>query len=347
MRLPDASTSRIVRKCQCVSASLLPIARMTEESAQAIVIIAAIAAMADGVRDAQEQAQIADAAARLGVPLDEVVLADGASAPIEAAKVARRLTTIEARLAAYQVAVAVCHADGYANTRETLFLQSLAKSLDVDAAQIDAQSTTTAKAIDGWLSAGSGTASGASFASSAGATNAPPSDAGSRDEFILNQALLSAALELLPDRLANLGIIPLQMRLVHMIGQRSGATDGPHVRELMATLGVGIAAQVMESVVRKTFGGLAGGLLGGLFGGVAGTAAGGAVTFAATYALGHAAQQYYAQGRNMSSTDFKALFSKLKQDATTMYPRVQERVSEIARGNSLQSIMQQVRGEMA
>jgi len=282
MRLPDASTSRIVRKCQCFSASLLPIPRMTEESAQAIVIIAAIAAMADGVRDAQEQAQIADAAARLGVPLDEVVLADGASAPIEAAKVARRLTTIEARLAAYQVAVAVCHADGYANTRETLFLQSLAKSLDVDAAQIDAQSTTTAKAIDGWLSAGSGTASGASFASSAG-----------------------------------------------------------------ATLGVGIAAQVMESVVRKTFGGLAGGLLGGLFGGVAGTAAGGAVTFATTYALGHAAQQYYAQGRSMSSTDFKALFSKLKQDATTMYPRVQGRVSEIARGNSLQSIMQQVRGEMA
>jgi len=323
---------------------------MTEESAQAIVTIAAIAAMADGVRDPQEQAQIADAAARLGVPLDEVVLADGASAPIEAAKVARRLTTNEARLAAYQVAVAVCNADGYANTRETLFLQSLAKSLDVDASQIDIDSTTTAKAIDGWLSAESGAASAASaasFASSAEATNAPPGNAGSMDEFILNQSLLSAALELLPDRLANLGIIPLQMRLVHMIGQRSGTTDGPHVQELLATLGVGVAAQVMESVVRKTLGGLAGGLLGGLFGGVAGTAAGGAVTFATTYALGHAARQYYAQGRSMSSTDFKTLFAKLKQDATTMYPRVQERVSEIARGNSLQSIMQQVRGQIA
>jgi len=323
---------------------------MTEESAQAIVTIAAIAAMADGVRDPQEQAQIADAAARLGVPLDEVVLADGASAPIEAAKVARRLTTNEARLAAYQVAVAVCNADGYANTRETLFLQSLAKSLDVDASQIDIDSTTTAKAIDGWLSAESGAASAASaasFASSAEATNAPPGNAGSMDEFILNQSLLSAALELLPDRLANLGIIPLQMRLVHMIGQRSGTTDGPHVQELLATLGVGVAAQVVESVVRKTLGGLAGGLLGGLFGGVAGTAAGGAVTFATTYALGHAAQQYYAQGRSMSSTDFKTLFAKLRQDATTMYPRVQERVSEIARGNSLQSIMQQVRGQIA
>jgi tellurite resistance protein len=330
---------------------------MNEESAQAIVTIAAIAAMADGVRDPQEQAQIADAAARLGVPLDEVVLADGASAPIEAAKVARRLTTNEARVAAYQVAVAVCNADGYANTRESLFLQSLAKSLDVDASQIDAESATTAKAIDGWLSAGSGAAAGAAFAAgagatgagatAAGATGAASSNTGSLDDFILNQALLSAALELLPDRLANLGIIPLQMRLVHIIGQRSGATDGPHVQELMATLGIGVAAQVMESVVRKTFGGLAGGLLGGLFGGVAGTAAGGAVTFATTYALGHAAQQYYAQGRSMSSGDFKALFTKLKQDATTMYPRVQGRVSEIARGNSLQSIMQQVRGEMA
>ncbi len=320
---------------------------MNEESAQAIVTIAAIAAMADGVRDEHEQAQIADAAARLGVPLDEIVLTDGASAPIEAAKVARRLTTNEARLAAYQVAVAVCNADGYANTREIIFLQSLATSLDVDASHIDAESTTTAKAIDGWLSAGRGAVSGAAFASTPDATRAPAGDAGSMDEFILNQALLSAALELLPDRLANLGIIPLQVRLVHMIGQRSGASDGPHVQELMATLGVGVAAQVMESVVRKAFSGLAGGLLGGLFGGVAGTAAGGAVTFATTYALGHAAQQYYAQGRSMSSTDFKALFSKLKQDATTMYPRVQERASDIARGNSLQSIMQQVRGEVA
>ncbi len=320
---------------------------MTEESAQAIVTIAAIAAMADGVRDPQEQAQIADAAARLGVPLDEVVLADGASAPIEAAKVARRLSTPEARVAAYQVAVAVCNADGYANTRETLFLQSLAKSLDVDASQIDAESVTTAKAIDGWLAAGSGTASASSFAAGAASPSADAGSTGSIDDFILNQALLSAALELLPDRLANLGIIPLQMRLVHVIGQRSGATGGPHVQELMATLGVGVAAQVMESVVRKTFGGLAGGLLGGLFGGVAGTAAGGAVTFATTYALGHAAQQYYAQGRSMSSSDFKSLFSRLKADATTMYPRVQGRVGEIARGNSLQSIMQQVRGEMA
>jgi len=319
---------------------------MNEESAQAIVTIAAIAAMADGVRDDHEQAQIAEAAVRLGVSLAEIVLTDGASAPIEAAKVARRLTTNDARLAAYQVAVAVCNADGYANTRETIFLQSLAMSLDVDASHIDVESTTTAKAIDGWLS-GRGAVSGAAFASSPDATRAPTGDAGSMDEFILNQALLSAALELLPDRLANLGIIPLQVRLVHMIGQRSGASDGPHVQELMATLGVGVSAQVMESVVRKAFSGLAGGLLGGLFGGVAGTAAGGAVTFATTYALGHAAQQYYAQGRSMSSTDFKALFSKLKQDATTMYPRVQERVSDIARGNSLQSIMQQVRGEVA
>lgn len=328
---------------------------MNEESAQAIVTIAAIAAMADGVRDPQEQSQLADAAARLGVPLDEVVLADGASAPMEAAKVARRLVSTEARLAAYQVAVAVCNADGYANTQESLFLQSLARSLEVDASQIDAESASAAKAIDGWLSAGGAASAGSSsstfssgaFAAGAGGARAAAGNAGSTDEFILNQALLSAALELLPDRLANLGIIPLQMRLVHLIGQRSGSSDGADVKELMATLGVGVAAQVMESVVRKTFGGLAGGLLGGLFGGAAGTAAGGAVTFATTYALGHAAQQYYAQGRSMSAGDFKSLFTRLKQDATTMYPRVQGRVTEIARGNSLQSIMQQVRGEMA
>lgn len=318
---------------------------MNEHTAQLIVNIAAIAALADGEHDEREQEAVAEVALRLGVPLEDFVLADGDSAPMAAAQVARSLMTEEARVTAYRVALAVCHADGYANTRETLFLQSLARSLDIDPGKYDTESSTTKRAIDTWLY-GSATPSGGTPLIDA--QKSASTIGGSMDDFILNQAMLSAALELLPDRLANLAILPIQVRLVHMIGQQSGqATDGVHVKELIATLGVGVAAQALESVVRKTFGGLAGGLLGGLLGGAAGVAAGGAVTFATTYALGHAAQQYYAQGRSMSTADFKALFSRLKSDGTTMYPRVQQRVSEIASGNSLQSIMQSVRGDMA
>jgi uncharacterized protein (DUF697 family) len=209
---------------------------------------------------------------------------------------------------------------------EVDFLRALASALAIDATPVNAMATT--------LSAG-GAATTATLAS------APDT----LDTHILDQAMLTAALELLPDRLANLAILPLQMRLVHHIGQQyDQQTDANQIKDLAATFGLGAAAQVMESVVRKAFGGIAGGLLGGLFGGAAGIAAGGAVTFASTYALGHAAQQYYAQGRSLSTADMKALFARFQGDANTMYPRVQDRIATLAQGTNLSSVLQSIRG---
>lgn len=129
------------------------------------------------------------------------------------------------------------------------------------------------------------------------------------DDHILAQAIITAALERLPLRLAIVGILLLQMRLVFRVGQHHGQElDAAQVKDLAAALGLGAAAQVLEKVVRRTFGGFAGGLLGGALGGViggtagrvAGLASGAAVTFAATCALGHAADRHYAQNREIS-----------------------------------------------
>ena len=73
-------------------------------------------------------------------------------------------------------------------------------------------------------------------------------------------------------------------------------------------------------------------------------AAGGAVTFATTYALGHAASQYYAQGRTLSTADLKALFTRFQGEANTVYPRVQERITAMSRSGSMDSLMKAVRG---
>src|SRR5207247_353714 len=101
-------------------------------------------------------------------------------------------------------------------------------------------------------------------------------------------------LEVLPDQLANIAILPLQLRLVYQIGQRHGQKlDVNQVKDLAATLGLGAAAQSMEGVVMKLVGGLTGGLFGGLMGGASRIATGAAISFAATYALGHVADQYY------------------------------------------------------
>jgi len=91
-------------------------------------------------------------------------------------------------------------------------------------------------------------------------------------------------------------------------------------------------------------GGLARGLLGGLVGGATRVAAGAAITFSATYALGHAADQYYAQGRRLSRDDLLALFERFKQDARTIYPRVRSRIEDRAGSLDLRGLLAGLRG---
>jgi uncharacterized protein (DUF697 family) len=164
------------------------------------------------------------------------------------------------------------------------------------------------------------------------------------DTLILDQAMLTAACELLPHRLSGMAILPLQLRMVYLIGQRHGQQfDLAQAKDLAAVLGIGAAGHMMEGIVRGVLGGVGRGVLGGWLGGAAGLAAGAAVTFATTYALGHAAEQYYAQGRTLSRADLKALFAKLQVDARTVFPRVEVRIRDLAAGTNLNSILANLR----
>ena len=139
-------------------------------------------------------------------------------------------------------------------------------------------------------------------------------------------------------------MLPLQLRLVYQIGQRQGQKlDVNQVKDLAATLGLGVAAQGMESVVLKIAGRLAGGLLGGLVGSAARVATGAVITFAATYALGHVADQYYQQGRSLSAGDLRALFERFQQDAKTIYPKVEAQIRAQSSTLNLQSLLQGLR----
>ncbi|HET6981646.1 MAG TPA: hypothetical protein VFI53_05870, partial [Myxococcaceae bacterium] len=169
-------------------------------------------------------------------------------------------------------------------------------------------------------------------------------DDASLDQRILKQAMLTGALEILPDRLANLAILPLQLRLVYAIGQRYGQQlDANQVKDLAGTFGLGAAAQLVEGMVRKVLGGVASGILGGLLGGATGVAAGAAVTFASTYALGHAAQVYYAQGRKLSADDLRALFTRFQGEAQGLLPQVQGQIESLAKQVKLPEVLQQIR----
>ncbi len=306
---------------------------MTQNDATTILAIATLAALADGQQDGDEQARIAQAAASLGLTDAGDVIRQASSGERTLSSLTASLSDAEARQLAYDTAAAVCHANGWVNPSEAAFLRELASLVGADISAHEDAIATVNRAVGD-----PGTAANATAPSAL-------------DQLILDQAMLTAALEILPDRLANLGILPLQLRLVHRIGQSHGQQlDAAQVKDLAATLGLGAAAQVLEKVVRRTFGGLAGGLLGalggmvgGTAGSVAGLASGAAVTFAATYALGHAADQYYAQGRQLSTDDLKALFARFRTDADTIFPRVEARIRELARGNSIGNVLSAIR----
>ncbi|MGH7754215.1 MAG: GTPase, partial [Gemmatimonadales bacterium] len=113
--------------------------------------------------------------------------------------------------------------------------------------------------------------------------------------------------------------------------------------ELAAVFGIGATSQVVESLARRVFGGLARGVGGRVLGGAVGTAAGALMSFSTTYALGHAADTYYAKGRTLSQADLRQLFQQFQEDAKTMYPRVEGEIREQAGRLDLQGLMQRVR----
>jgi uncharacterized protein (DUF697 family)/tellurite resistance protein len=303
---------------------------MTPTDAEIIITIAAQAAVIDGTKSTLELAQIAAAASRLGLPNADAVVQRAAAAPEDLTTLAAALSTDAARRAAYEIATAVCNADGVADAREVEFLHTLSMALGAGVATAEMTAIASVATLTGQVLPPPVPATAA----------AQPPAPGELDAMILDQAILTAALEVLPDRLSNMAILPLQLRMVYTIGQRYGQQlNASQVKDLAATFGIGAAAQLMESIVRKTFGGLAGGLLGGLLGGATGVAAGATVSFGTTYALGHAATQYYAQGRSLSSADMKALFARFQKEAETLLPKVQDRVQSVAKGTNLQSVL--------
>jgi len=296
---------------------------MNSQDAETIVAIAALAALADGKQTDAERINIAGAAARLGLAPDDAYVQRAVNGELDMATLAARLSGDEARLAAYDAAAAVCHADGVLNPQESAFLADLSRALGAVASE-----------------------SGATLGAAAAAMSSTPAPKAGPDldKFILDQSMLTAACELLPQRLSGMAILPLQLHMVYSIGQQHGQQfDMDQAKDLIAVFGIGAAGHVMEGVVRGVLGGIGRGLFGGLVGGAAGVAAGTALTFATTYALGHSSQQYYAQGRQLSAADLKALFARFQTDAKTIFPKVEDRIRDLASGTNLNSILANLR----
>lgn len=306
---------------------------MTPSDTRAIVSLSLLAAFVDGEKHERERAEIKRIAEGLsqadGVQLP-MLYQDVLMKRVSLASVAGELKSPEARQLAYEMAVCVCDADGTQSEAERLFLADArtALGLDAPAATQFAKQAEEIAAVP-----------------LAPAAAAPAIDGAALDQAILNAAILNGALELLPETLSTMAIIPLQMKLVYRIGKAHGyELDSGHVKDFLATVGVGLTSQYLEQAGRKLLGGLLGKMGGGLLGGLGQQAVSSGMSFASTYALGHVAKRYYAGGRTLSTQMLKEAFASVTQEAQGLQTRYLPAIQEKARTLDAGKVLAMVRG---
>jgi uncharacterized protein (DUF697 family)/tellurite resistance protein len=309
---------------------------MSESERRGILLIALFSAFADGAKDERER--IKEIARSLAGELDidlptllQAVLLKRQTVH----DAARMLETPQSKQLAYELAVCVCDADGASNAAERTFLNELRLALDLDAATAQTLQQ-EADEISELPLVGPAVA----------AMEAPKPSAEELDKTILNYSVLNGALELLPQSVATMAIIPLQMKMVYRLGKAHGyELDRGHVKDLLATLGVGLTSQYVEEIARKMLGGLLGKLGGGLLRGVGRQGVSSAMAFASTYALGQVAKLYYASGRKLDAASLKQAFQTVLGEGRTLSTKYAEVVASKARTIDVKQLASMVRSQ--
>ena len=315
---------------------------MNRTEQESILTICLLAAFADGGQSDVERAELKRIAESLPngelqpVALYHRVLLG--QSKIETAVAA--LTTAPLRQLAYEMAVCVCEADDALSEAEKSFLSQMRSELRLNAA-----ATTTIEAQADQLTADP-VAAPPVIAAAATATVVSAVSSADLDKMILNYAILNGALEMLPDTLATMAIIPLQMKMVYRIGKAHGyELDRGHIKDLLATAGVGLTSQVVEGYARKLLGGLLGKVGGGMVKSVGKQVASSAMSFATTWALGKLAVQYYAGGRKLSAIKLRHLFGSLTEQARGLHGTYANAIRDKAGSLNLTQLLPLIRGQ--
>ena len=316
---------------------------MNTPEQEAVLTTCLMAAFADGAKSDVERAEFKRITDGFSSPeLDTVRLyQDVLMKRTSLEGVASALTTPASRNLAYEMAVCVCEADDALHEAERRFLAELRKSLALDEA-VTAPFERQAEAL-------AVVPLPAALPPIPATKDVPPvidvADGARADDMILNYAILNGALELLPESLATMAIVPLQLKMVYRIGKEHGhELSRGHITELLGAAGVGLTSQVVEGYARKLLGGVLG-KLGGKLGRKAGNQiASSAMSFATTYALGKLAQRYYAGGRTLSGLQLRELFSSLLGDARTLHGHYAGEIQQKARNINPGQLLNLVRG---
>lgn len=321
---------------------------MQNEQTRAIVAICLLAAFADKRKDDREREHIRRVAESLSRDSTVDLVGLYQDVLLQRVRLEDQITPLdsfELRQLAYEMAVGVCDADGVHDAAEAEFLDRLSTALKLDRAQA-AEHLHEADAIAALpleTPAAAQPAAPSPAPAHAHSTALQP-DQAELDRSILNAAILNGALELLPQSLASMAIIPLQTRLVYRIGKAYGyELDRGHITDFLATVGVGLTSQYLEQFGRKLVGGLLGKVLGKAGRTVGSVATGSAFSFASTYALGHVAKRYYGGGRKLDTATLKQAFAGLVGEARDLQQRYTPQIEQRAQNLDVGKLMAELR----
>jgi uncharacterized protein (DUF697 family)/tellurite resistance protein len=300
---------------------------LTQSTDEALLSICLFAAFCDGGQSDSERNEISRLCEEMGLVDPGLISRRILTGRLELPAVVAALANPNERLLAYEMALGVCESDGSLTDGEKNFLQELQGHLRLNLGEVPKETALP------------------DYPLVPVAPAAPAPSAVDNSGTILKYAILNGALELLPDTLATMAIIPLQMKMVHGIGRSYAVElDRSSIKEFLAVAGVGLGSQVVEGFARKLMRGIGKKVAGKLAGKAADQITGSAFSFASTYALGQLAERYYQGGRRLDTASARGLFTSLQSQARDMHARYLPQIQEKAKSINSASILQMVTG---
>jgi uncharacterized protein (DUF697 family) len=285
------------------------------------------AAVSDGSQSDSERNEISRLCEEMGLGDPGLISRRILTGRLELPAVVAALANPNERLLAYEMALGVCESDGSLTDGEKKFLQELQGHLGLNPGEAPKETALP------------------DYPLVPVAPAAPAASAVDNSGTILKYAILNGALELLPDTLATMAIIPLQMKMVHGIGRSHGVElDRSSIKEFLAVAGVGLGSQVVEGFARKLMRGIGKKVAGKLAGKAVDQITGSAFSFASTYALGQLAERYYQGGRRLDTASARGLFTSLQSQARDMHTRYIPQIQDRAKTINPASILQLLTG---
>lgn len=276
-----------------------------EHEAIASLKVAALVAQADGALSANELASIEQSFETAALP-PGITMGSILSPTEPLSELLDEIESASMKAKTYLTAYAIAHLDKGVHPKQKEMLNAIRRHLGLHQATLSERLLQDAEI----------------FANYARETIipdqiAPIASATERDtqvsHVVMKYGILTAAIGAMPlpvvDMIMNAGVVALQTKMIHDIGQLHGIkSSDQELRDAFAGLGLGTGVRVALISLIKIIP-------------IGGSIVGATTAFATTYALGRVSDRYFSVGGKMTTDELKALYMEEQERAREIYRR--------------------------